>query len=85
MNAEVVFILSVCQSVTEIEHTNCTCANNSHIETIKYLINKNYSIRILTHIKNCIRYCFMPVNFFWRSTYHKHCVKKKQKLPSTSI
>jgi len=39
-NGEVVSIFSVCLSLTEIKHTNCTCVNNSRIETTKYLINK---------------------------------------------
>ena len=34
-------------------HTSCTRANSSHVETVKYLINKNYRILISVDIKNC--------------------------------
>jgi hypothetical protein len=33
--------------------TGCTHANNSHVETVKYLMNKTYGILILMNIKNC--------------------------------
>jgi hypothetical protein len=43
-------LLDASNSVVE---TNCTRANNSHVETVKYLI-KNYSILILIDIKHFI-------------------------------
>jgi hypothetical protein len=36
---------------TEILYASCTGANNSHVETVKYLINKNYGS--LINVKNC--------------------------------
>jgi hypothetical protein len=32
-------------------YTSCTHANNLHVETVKYLVNNNYSILILINIK----------------------------------
>jgi hypothetical protein len=33
-------------------NTSCTQVNNSHVEIVKYLMNKNYSILILINIEN---------------------------------
>jgi hypothetical protein len=33
-------------------NTCCICVNNSHVETVKYLLNENYCILILINIKN---------------------------------
>jgi hypothetical protein len=41
--------------------------NNSHIGIIKYIINRNYSIRIWINIKNCTYYYLVLGNFIWRS------------------
>ena len=56
-----------------LEITVCTRANNFHIETVKYLINKNYIILILVQIT-----CLILSNCFRKSTDHKQRVNKKQ-------
>jgi hypothetical protein len=38
---------------TALSRPTNSSANNSHAETVKYLMNKNYSILILINIKNC--------------------------------
>jgi hypothetical protein len=43
-------ILPYC--VCKYNFTSCARANNSHVELVKYLMNKNYSILILINIKN---------------------------------
>jgi hypothetical protein len=60
-----------------------TRANNSYEETVKYLINKNYSILILFNIKNCTYRCLMMDNFFGRLTDQQQRVNKKQQLLTT--
>jgi hypothetical protein len=49
-----------------ISLTSSIRPNNSHVDTVKYLINKNHSILILINIKNCTFLCLMLGNFFRR-------------------
>jgi hypothetical protein len=49
-----------------ISLTSFTRPNNSHVETVKCLINENYSILILISIRNCTFLCLMLGNFFRR-------------------
>jgi hypothetical protein len=49
-----------------ISLTSFTCPNNSHVDTVKYLINKKYSIFILINIKNCTFLCLMLGHLFRR-------------------
>ena len=48
---------------TVISLTSFTRPNNLHVETVKYLINKNYSIIILISITNYTFLCLMLGNF----------------------
>jgi len=60
----------------------CTRVKNLHIQTIEYLINKNYNL-MLTDIKNCTYWCLMLDNYFRRSRVRKQSVHYRQKLPTT--
>lgn len=55
------------QPAVELNNTKFTLvANNSHVETVKHFINKNYAILVLINIKDCT-YVFTLGNFFLRS------------------
>ena len=51
-------LLSIAASLTSF-----TRPNNLHVETVKYLINKNYSILILASLKNFTFLCLVLGNF----------------------
>jgi hypothetical protein len=66
--------------VFNVHFTSFIRANNSHVGTIKYLIN-NYSLFILINIRNVIYCtCLMLGNYFRRSTDHKKRVNEKQQV-----
>ena len=63
-------------------NTRCTHVNNLHVETVKYLINKNYCSLITINIKNCTHSCLMMSGFFWRSTNKSsRSIRNKSFLP----
>jgi hypothetical protein len=43
--------LSFSEMLTTFRNTSCTCVISAHVEAVKYLTNKNYSILILINIK----------------------------------
>jgi len=63
----------------DFPNTRCTHANNLHVETVKYLINKNYCNLITINIKNCTYSCLKTSSFFSRSTNKKPQVNKKSR------
>ena len=53
-----------CVFIIVLLSINFARANNSLVETGKYLVNKNYIILVLINIKNFYYYCLMLNNFF---------------------
>ena len=63
----------------DFPNTRCTHVNSLHVETVKYLINKNYCSLITINIKNCTYSCLKTNSFFSRSTNKKPQVNKKSR------